>query len=88
MRSIKTITNEAILSSPSYISAVLLVGGSAASTLTLNDSADGGGTDRIGLKAAANITVFLPFPGTGITFDTAVYSTITGSGAVAYIYFR
>lgn len=88
MRSIKTITTEQLISNSAYISGVTLIGGSAVSTVTLNDSTDGTGTDRISLKVAANTTYHIPFGEKGIKFDTAVYSTITGSGAVAYIYFR
>ncbi len=87
MRSIKTTTNEAILSVPAYISSVVLIADSAAATVTLNDSADGSGTDRIALKVVANESKQFNFE-KGVKFDTAVYSTITGNSAVAYVYYR
>lgn len=88
MRSIKTITDEEIVSDPAYVTAVILIGGSDEATVTLDDSADGGGEDRIALKVAANTTKTVFLGDKGVTFDTAVYSTITGTGAVAYVYVR
>ena len=87
MKSIKTITNEAILNDPAYISSVVLIAGSAAATVTLNDSDDGTGTDRIAMKVIANDSKQFNFE-KSVKFNTAVYSTITGASAVAYIYYR
>ncbi len=88
MQSIKTITNEEIVSDPTFVTAVILIGGSAESTVTLDDSTDGTGTERISLKVAANVTRPVFLGDKGVRFNTAVYSTITGSGAVAFVYIR
>ena len=88
MRSIKTITTEAILNDPSRITGIILFAAAAESTVTLNDSDDGTGTDRIALKVGANDSKPAFFGDKGIRFDAGVYSTITGSGAVVYVYYK
>ncbi len=88
MISIKTITNEAVISNPAWITSVILIASSAASTVTLNDSADASGTDRISVKVVANESKQFYFGDKGVRFDAAVYSTITGTDAVAYVYYK
>ncbi|MCP6727595.1 MAG: hypothetical protein KJI69_06310 [Patescibacteria group bacterium] len=88
MRSIKTITTEVLLNDPARITGIILVAAAAESTVTLNDSDDGTGDDRIALKVGANDSKPVFLGDKGVRFDTGVYSTITGAGAVAYIYYR
>ena len=88
MRSIKTITNEALFNSSAYITGIVLVAGSAIATITLDDSDDGTGTGRVALKCPINDSRNIFLGDRGVKFISAVYSTISGSGAVAYIYYR
>jgi len=88
MRSIKTITNEAIFNNSAFITGITLVAGNAAATITLDDSTDGSGSDLAGIKVVANDSKHFAYGEKGVKFDTGVYSTITGSGAVAFIYYR
>lgn len=62
----------------------LVSGAGAASTLTLDDSLDGLGTAKGGAKAAAASSQDAQMYAT--SFTTGVYATLSGSGAVAYIY--
>ena len=86
MRSIKTITTEVLRDDPSWVTSVILVAGSAAATLTLNDSDDGTGTDIITVKALANDSKPVYIGNKGVRFAEGIYSTIAGSGAVAYVF--
>ena len=50
----------------------------------LNDSTDGTGTDKGGAKSVANESKDSNLH--GAEFATGLYATISGSGAVGYIY--
>ena len=40
------------------------------------------------MKVLANTSEIFPFGDKGVRFDAAVYSTITGTDAVAYVYYK
>jgi hypothetical protein len=87
MITIKSSTTEEVFTSKANVIAVVLVGGTANSSVALNDSASGSGTDKIKLKALANTSESIVFPkDVPVVFDTAIYSTIAGSGAEVYLY--
>jgi hypothetical protein len=88
MNVIKSTTTESVSTGTARIYAVILVGGTANSSVTLNDSLTGSGSDKISLKALANDSKTVVFGKNEVTFDSGVYSTISGSGAVVYIYYR
>lgn len=68
-----------------FVHGISLVPGSTAASVTLNDSTDGSGTDKAGIKTdstwSENILI------DNLVFDDGVYVTLSGTGAVAYIYF-
>ena len=88
MRSIKTSTTEVLLNDPARVPSLILFAAAAEATVTLNDSTDGSGTDRIAVKVGANDSKPVFLGNKGVRFDIGVYSTITGAGAVAYIYYN
>ena len=84
---IKSSTTEEAFTTKANVATVLLVGGTANSSVALNDSASGSGDDKIKLKALAYTSESIVFPkDRPVVFDTAIYSTIAGSGAEVYIY--
>lgn len=81
-------TSAATTSTETRVYAVQLVGGSASATLKLYNNADGSGTETFGLAALTGTTVFICMDELGpVQFDTAMYSTIAGTGAIAYIWY-
>ena len=81
-----TITTTGLQSTgKTILKGLILVGGSANSAITLNDSLDGLGTDKIGAKALANTSAPNAIP-IETVFATGVYATITGTSAVAYAF--
>lgn len=88
MITIKSSTTEKVFATKALVGKVVLVGGTANSSVVLNDSTDGGGDDKIELKALANDSKTLFLGRDGVEFDTAIYSTIAGSGAKVYIYLK
>ena len=89
MISIKSTTSENIYSSAAVVSMVILVGGSDASSVILDDSLDGSGIEKIELKALANDSKIASFTSsTGIRFSNGIYSTITGTDAVVFVYLK
>lgn len=68
-----------------YVSAIVLTGGSAASTLVLKDGG-ASGTVVLSIKAAIDTTVVVPISDKGIPVNTA-HATLTGAAAtVSFIY--
>ena len=67
------------------LNGLILVGGTANSSITLNDSTDGTGDDTAGAKALANSSSPNAIP-VATVFEAGVYATISGSGAVAYAF--
>lgn len=81
----KSNTTERVVTGRVLVGYVILVGGSANSSIILNDSTDGtGGKDIIELKALANDSkVFTPLK--PIEFTEGIYNTLSGTGAKVYI---
>jgi len=77
----------AALTIPAFVKGVVLVGGSDASTIALSNGAAGTDPVKIRGTAAANITTPIMFT-EAVKFGTAVYATLTGTGAKAYIYYK
>ena len=77
-------TSEVISSVPMSISSVVLVGGTANSSVEISDSTDGNSNIKIELKVLANDSK--PFYFDGHIDFSKVYSKIAGSGAKVYIY--
>lgn len=79
----------AVSARPGRLWAIKLVGGSANSAIELTNDADGEGTNVYQSKCLANCCV--PFESFveigGIDFSSKCYADITGSGAVAYIWY-
>ena len=87
LKVIEVTSSSAIFAIPALIKAIVLVGGSDASTIKLSDGAAGTDPVKISATAAANITTPLMFTDL-VKFGTAVYATISGTGAKAYVYYN
>lgn len=66
------------------VESVELIPGSANATVVLNDSLDGTGSDKGGVKTETAYSNGAYMACT--MFATGIYVTLTGTGAVAYIY--
>lgn len=88
MNPIESTTTEKIFSNPSYINGIILIAGTDTAEVILNDSTDGTGTDKIRIKALTNDSKILFFGEKGVHFDTAVYSTLSGTSARVFVYSR
>jgi len=84
MQAYKVTSTGVVLSSKCYVKGVTIVATSATSSIVLNDSTDGTGTDKGGAKSVANESKDSNLH--GAEFATGLYATISGSGAVGYIY--
>ncbi len=84
MQVLKITATGLIRTGSTFVEGATLVAGSAAATLTLNDSLDGTGDDKGGVKTATatsqDANMF------GAQCGTGIYATLTGTGAVAYMY--
>jgi len=61
--------------------------GASAGVLELKDGSGGSTRFKIATPAAATSNpVYIPFPGEGILFQSAVYATLTNVGAVTVFY--
>ena len=88
-------TSAAIDATPGTLWAVLLEGGTTASSIDFTNDTDGSGTAVVGVTApftdddaSSQSTVFIDFTSVGgVRFSTACYATIAGTGAVAYVWF-
>jgi hypothetical protein len=69
---------------PLYLKSVVLTPAAAVATVTIEDSAAGGGTDLLSLQAAANgnSAVWTSGEKDGVYFATGVHATIAGAGAL------
>lgn len=68
---------------------ILLTAGSDAAAIALYDSLTVTGTDKFSIKAATGTSFFVPIPSDfGQNFKTGVSVDITGTSAVAYLYFE
>jgi len=91
------VTADAVIkASPGKLWAIMLVGGTAPSSMAIHNDVDSaGGTQLIDIKAGHYITekhdpstVFISFVELGgIAFDTGMYVNWEGTGAVGYVWF-
>ena len=78
----------AVSAVPGRIWAIELAAGSDASKVELTNDADGGGTNVVVVNTAANQGVFRDYVELGgIAFSSKCYCDITGTGAVAFIWY-
>lgn len=71
---------------PLWLKSVALQGGSANSTVLLQNSAAGGGTDVLGLAALANASAsWVSGDKLGVFFKTGLYATLTGTAAAVTV---
>ena len=87
LNAIEITATGAVLTIPAFIRKVVLVGGSDASTIALSDGTSGSDPVKIRGTAAANITTPIDFT-KSVKYGTAVYATIAGTGAKAYVYYE
>lgn len=78
-------TTEIILTGRVLVGSIILVGGTTNSSVILNDSTDGSGTDIVELKSLANDSKPFNFK-RPLEFINGIYSTISGTGAKVYIH--
>lgn len=79
----------AILAVPGIVRAVLLVGGSAATTLSITNDADGNGTPVISVAAPIGDSIFMDFDTLGgVRFTSKIYGKLAGAGGVAYVWYE
>lgn len=81
-------TSELVLTGDFIVSKVILVGGTANSSVILNNALTAGTDNRIELKALANDSKVTDFGKEGVRFTTGIFNTIAGSGAKVYIYVK
>ena len=80
--------SSAVSATKGRIFAIQLVAAAANSKVALTDDADGSGTPLIEIEALAAYSKFDNYCCVGgIDFSTACYATVTGAGAVAYIWY-
>lgn len=84
MQVLKITTTGLTRTDSTFVEGINLVAGNAAATLTLNDSLDGSGDDKGGVKTAANASQDSNMHRN--LFSTGIYATISGADAVAYVY--
>jgi len=78
----------AVSAVPGRIWAVELLAGSDASKVEFTNDADGSGTNVVEINTAANQGVYRSYADIGgINFSSKCYCDITGTGAVAYIWY-
>lgn len=85
----------AITSIPGRVFAVLLEGGTDASSIDFTNDADGNGTPVVGVTApftdtdaSAAGTVFVDFTSLGgVNFSSKIYGKLAGTGAIAYVWY-
>lgn len=77
----------AALPAGTIIRGVSLMAGSDASSVKLYDAATVTGTDFFGMNALTSDNKYVPFPPLGKKVNTGVSVDITGTGAVAYIFY-
>ena len=76
----------AVSTTPKTVMAVLLTSGTDNQTVKLTNDTNGSGTPLLELAALANSNTFLDLSQlSGRHFDTAVYGTLSGTGAIVYV---
>lgn len=86
MRSIKVTATGLAFTGHTSVEGFTLVPDTANATIVLNDSLDGLGTDKGEAKAEKEYSTESCMYGE--MFKTGIYVTLTGAGAVAYIYIK
>lgn len=77
-----------IVAYPCFLRSVTLQGGSANSTVVVNDSTDGSGTNTLKLGAVIADTVFWQSPDDdGVWCKKGIYVTLGGTGAAVTVEF-
>jgi hypothetical protein len=84
MQVIKVTATGLVYTGHTRVEGVNLVPAAADATITLSDSLDGLSNDRGGAKAEAEYSIESCLYGQ--SFRTGIYATLSGAGAVAYIY--
>ena len=85
----------AVKGAPGRVWAILLEGGSDASSIDITNDADGNGTPVIGVTAtftdsdaSAAGTTYVDFTSLGgIDFTTKIYGKLAGTAAIAYVWY-
>jgi hypothetical protein len=78
---------EATSDSKATVMGVLLTSGTTSQKIILTNDDNGGGTPLIEVSAVANGYAFLDLTNfDGITFDTAIFATLSGTDAKAFIF--
>jgi hypothetical protein len=78
----------AVSAIPGRIWAVELAAGSDASSVQFTNDANGAGTNVLVINTAANQGVYRSYVDLGgVNFDTKCYCDITGTGAVAFVWY-
>lgn len=85
MQVLKVTSTAAAVSSSTIVHGLILVAGTANAAITLNDSLAGDGSDKAAAKALAYTSSPNAVP-IETSFSTGVYATISGTGAIAYIF--
>ena len=83
-----TATPAAITAVPALVFAILLVGGSAATTVSLFDAADGNGTALITLAVPIGDSVFINLETLGpLIFQSKIWGVVAGTGGIVYVWY-
>lgn len=85
MQVIKITATGSILAGKTILNGLILVPGNATATIILDDSLAGSGTMKAAASCVANVSSPNSIP-TETIFETGVYATLTGAGAVAYAF--
>lgn len=73
---------------PCIVTAITLVAGSAASTLTIQDGTGGTVQWKLGNAATDSTAVVSQYFSTGLHFSTSCYATVAGTAATAFISYQ
>lgn len=81
-------TGTKVVTGSARLYGILLVGGSAATTVKIFDTVDGSGTETVGAATAIGTSVFIDFEELGpVMFSSYMYVTPAGTGGVAYVWY-
>jgi hypothetical protein len=83
---IKSIASESLFTGKVNVRKVKLIAGAANASVDLYDNTSATGTELTGLKALASSSDEIDFGKDGLDFSTAIFSSISGSGAKVFVY--
>ena len=87
-RFVRVSGSAAITAVPARLRAVMVVGGSAATTLKLYNAANGDGTQTIEFAAPVGVTIFVDLTNMGcVEFSSKMYAALAGTAGVAYVWY-